>query len=79
MYVLKALSAADRSNLIHDAFNLAEASYLPYSTALNMTKYLVNENHYVPWSVGASNLLSLRSNLYHLPIHHNLEVKLTKH
>jgi len=55
MYNLKALSAADRSNLIRDAFILANSNYLPYGIALNMTKYLSLEHHYVPWDVAATN------------------------
>lgn len=74
MYNLKALSAADRSNLIHDAFSLAEASYLTYDTALNMTKYLVFEQHYVPWAVAATKLISIRSYLYNRTSYQNFEV-----
>ncbi|XP_060840148.1 glutamyl aminopeptidase-like [Rhopalosiphum padi] len=68
-----AISAADRSNLIHDAFNLANANYLPYGIALNMTKYLSLEHHYVPWDVAATNFNTLRKNLYQRPAHKNLE------
>lgn len=39
-----------------------------------MTKYLVFEQHYVPWAVAASNIISLRYNLYHRPAQYNLEV-----
>lgn len=69
------MSAADRSNLIHDAFNLAEASLLPYSTALDMTKYLVSEHHFVPWYVASSNLIKLRNKLYYREVRHNIEVR----
>ncbi|KAL4150039.1 hypothetical protein QTP88_003885 [Uroleucon formosanum] len=68
-----ALSAADRSNLIHDAFSLAKANYLPYGIALNMTKYLSNEHHYVPWDVASTNLNTLRHNLFQRAAHKNLE------
>jgi len=78
MYNLKALSAADRSNLIHDAFSLAKANYLPYDIALNMTKYLSKEYHYVPWDVAATNLPTLSEHLYQRPAHKNLEVRLFK-
>lgn len=71
----KALNAADRSNLIHDAFSLAEASYLPYGIALNMTKYLVLEHHYVPWAVAASNIIKIRRKFYHRIGHQNIEVR----
>ncbi|XP_060840151.1 glutamyl aminopeptidase-like isoform X1 [Rhopalosiphum padi] len=68
-----ALNAADRSNLIHDAFSLANANYLPYGIALNMTKYLSSEHHFVPWDVAATNLNKLRNNLYQRPAQKNLE------
>ncbi|CAI6368671.1 unnamed protein product [Macrosiphum euphorbiae] len=68
-----ALSAADRSNLIHDAFSLAKANYLPYDIALNTTKYLSKEHHYIPWDVAATNLQTLSEHLYQRPAHKNLE------
>ncbi|XP_050428008.1 glutamyl aminopeptidase-like isoform X3 [Adelges cooleyi] len=70
---INTLNAADRSNLIHDAFSLAEASHSPYSIALDMTRYLISEDHYVPWYVAASNLINLRINLYYRPAHYNLD------
>jgi len=78
MYNLKALSAADRSNLIHDAFSLANANYLSYDIALNMTKYLSLEQHYVPWDVAATNLKRLSEHLYERPAYKHLEVRLLK-
>ncbi|CAI6368801.1 unnamed protein product [Macrosiphum euphorbiae] len=70
---LDALSAADRSNLIHDAFSLANANYLSYGIALNMTKYLSLEHHYVPWDVSATNFKILSEHLYQRPTHNHLE------
>jgi len=78
MYNLKALSAADRSNLIHDAFSLANADYLPYDIALNMTNYLSLEHHYVPWDVAATKLKRLSEYLYQRPAHKHLEVRLLR-
>ncbi|XP_029345406.1 glutamyl aminopeptidase-like isoform X1 [Acyrthosiphon pisum] len=68
-----ALSAADRSNLLYDAFSLAKANYLPYAIALNTTKYLSLEHHYVPWEVAYTNLQTLSEHLYQRPAHKNLE------
>ncbi|XP_066600502.1 aminopeptidase A isoform X2 [Prorops nasuta] len=48
------LSVADRANLLEDAFSLASAGLLDYSTAMDMTAYLPRENHAVPWSVASS-------------------------
>ena len=39
----------NRAQLVDDAMNLANGGYLDYSTALNVTRYLVNEREYVPW------------------------------
>ncbi len=39
----------DRANLLDDAFNLAHASHIDYSIALNLAKYLPKEIHYIPW------------------------------
>lgn len=55
------LSVSDRAHLLDDAFNFAEAQLLNYQVALDLSKYLYNETDYVPWSVGASNLLKLHS------------------
>ncbi|CAI6369413.1 unnamed protein product [Macrosiphum euphorbiae] len=67
------LSVADRSNLLHDSFILANSNYLPYDISLNMTKYLSLEHHYVPWHVVATNLQTLSEHLYQRPAHKNLE------
>jgi len=40
-----------------------------------MTKYLSLEHHYVPWDVAATNLNTLRHNLYQRAAHQNLEVR----
>lgn len=40
----------NRAYLIDDAFSLAGAEILPYTTAFSLIEYLPNEEHYVPWS-----------------------------
>lgn len=60
-------SVGDRSGLLNDAFSLADATQLPYDLALDMTKYLAKENQYVPWSVAASKLTSLKRSLMFTP------------
>ncbi|XP_026481876.1 glutamyl aminopeptidase-like [Ctenocephalides felis] len=57
-------SASDRAHLLNDAFSLAEATLLPYSTALEMTTYLANEMHYVPWAVASTEFYSLKKLLF---------------
>ncbi|XP_058129124.1 aminopeptidase A-like [Anopheles ziemanni] len=54
----------DRTGLVNDAFALADASMLAYSTALELTRYLSNEAEYVPWSAIASKLKTIRNLLY---------------
>eukprot|EP00058_Branchiostoma_floridae_P020447 XP_002605937.1 hypothetical protein BRAFLDRAFT_87388 [Branchiostoma floridae] len=41
----------NRGTLIDDAFNLGRASQLDLSIALDLTRYLVRERHFVPWSM----------------------------
>lgn len=53
----------DRASLLNDAFSLADSTQLSYDIALDMTKYLENEEDYVPWSVAASKLTSLKRTL----------------
>lgn len=62
------LSIADRAHLINDAFSLAEATLLPYETALDLTSYLAAETQYVPWSVASTNLLNLNDRLSGEPL-----------
>jgi glutamyl aminopeptidase len=59
------MSVLDRAHLLNDAFSLAEAIQVPYSTALTMTKYLKQETHFVPWDVASSKLKNIRSLLYY--------------
>lgn len=54
---------ANRAQLIDDALNLARAGSLDYSVALNLTKYLVHENEYVPWKAALYSLNFLDSML----------------
>ncbi|XP_044586424.1 glutamyl aminopeptidase isoform X2 [Cotesia glomerata] len=60
----KRLSISDRTNLIEDAFSLAQASELDYSVALDMTSYLTKERNAVPWDVASSMLLTIDKLLF---------------
>ncbi|XP_069486830.1 glutamyl aminopeptidase [Ambystoma mexicanum] len=42
-------SAADRAGTFDDAFAFARAELVSYPTALNLTKYLTQEEEYLPW------------------------------
>ena len=47
---MQAIPPASRSTLINDAFNLARAGYLDIKVALNISKYLIHERDFVPWT-----------------------------
>lgn len=58
--IFQKFSVGDRAGLLNDAFSLADATQLSYDIALDMTAYLAKETDYVPWSVAASKLTSLK-------------------
>ncbi|XP_076239529.1 glutamyl aminopeptidase [Calliopsis andreniformis] len=58
-YYHKRLSVSDRAHLLEDAFSLAAAGELDYGVAMNMTRYLPQEHHVVPWKVAESKLTAL--------------------
>ncbi|XP_030835801.1 glutamyl aminopeptidase isoform X1 [Strongylocentrotus purpuratus] len=53
------IGEGERAGIIDDSFNLARASRVHYSVALNMTKYLTSETEFVPWDTARDNLLWL--------------------
>ncbi|XP_076673132.1 aminopeptidase A isoform X7 [Andrena cerasifolii] len=55
-YYHQRLSVSDRAHLLEDAFSLAAAGELDYAVAMNMTAYLPQEHHAVPWKVAESKL-----------------------
>ena len=59
------LKTADRVNLLNDAFALAGAHRLPYSAALNLTKYLVGERELAPWETALEEIHSKYSKKVH--------------
>lgn len=46
----KDISTTNRAQLIDDALNLARASKLDYTIALDVTAYLAHETEYLPWA-----------------------------
>uniref|UniRef100_A0A8C3SSD0 Aminopeptidase n=1 Tax=Chelydra serpentina TaxID=8475 RepID=A0A8C3SSD0_CHESE len=46
----QSFSSADRAGLVDDVFSLARAELLNYTVPLNLTKYLQNEEDYLPWN-----------------------------
>ncbi|KAK1134886.1 hypothetical protein K0M31_007653 [Melipona bicolor] len=55
----KTLSVSDRVHFLEDVFSLASASELDYGIAMNMTAYLKQEKHAIPWSVATSKLTAI--------------------
>ncbi|RZC34917.1 glutamyl aminopeptidase [Asbolus verrucosus] len=53
------LSVSDRTHLLEESFSIAESGDLSYKIPLELTKYLVNETNYIPWSVASSELQEL--------------------
>lgn len=58
------LTVSDRSHLLNDAFNLADATHLSYDIAMDLTKYLDKETQHVPWATMSSKLISIKNLLY---------------
>lgn len=45
----KEIHHVNRAQIVEDVLNLARANYVTYTLALNATKYIINEDHYLPW------------------------------
>ncbi|KAG8184338.1 hypothetical protein JTE90_005356 [Oedothorax gibbosus] len=54
-------SLSDRLNLIYDALSLSESGVLDFDVSLNLTRYLIHEEHPSPWSLGLNFLLGLKN------------------
>ncbi|KAJ8417420.1 hypothetical protein AAFF_G00286470 [Aldrovandia affinis] len=52
----QSIPTINRAQLVDDAFNLARASLISTTMALNTTKYLSNERDYMPWESALDNL-----------------------
>lgn len=59
----KEVSTINRAQLIDDALNLARTGKLNYSTALDVTSYLVRETEYLPWKAALTAMSYLNSML----------------
>lgn len=70
------IAPANRAQLIDDAMNLARAGILDYGIALNMTKYLVHENEFVPWKAALYSLNFLDSMMIKGGEYHKFKVRL---
>ncbi len=47
-----AIHKLNRASIVDDAMNLARSDHLPYTTGLEMTRYLTNETEYIPFKSG---------------------------
>ncbi|XP_054709109.1 thyrotropin-releasing hormone-degrading ectoenzyme-like [Uloborus diversus] len=50
----KAIHVVNRAQIINDILNLARTDQVDYALALNMTKYLYQEQEYLPWQAAFS-------------------------
>ncbi|XP_018565925.1 glutamyl aminopeptidase isoform X2 [Anoplophora glabripennis] len=57
--IYDSLSVSDRTHLVEESFSIAEAGLLSYEVPLELTKNIVNEIEYPPWSVASSKLQSI--------------------
>ncbi|KAM7359628.1 suppressor of ER stress-induced death isoform 1-T6 [Cochliomyia hominivorax] len=48
------IAPSNRAQLIDDVMNLARGGYLSYEVALNLTRYLVNEDDHAPWKAAVN-------------------------
>lgn len=60
----KTIAPTNRAQLLDDAMSLANAGYLQYEIALNVTRYLKHESEYVPLAAGIKALDFLDGMLY---------------
>ncbi|KAL1465056.1 hypothetical protein WDU94_004651 [Cyamophila willieti] len=67
------LDPRDRSNLLDDAFNLAESEHIGYNTTFSLMKYLSKEDHFVPWTDVYNKLARLEDKLYGTDGHANFQ------
>ena len=56
-----ALGPMDRASLLNDAFSLAESGHIGYTVPLDMTRYLEQEEHLVPWDTVYDKLVAMGS------------------
>lgn len=57
------MSVADRTHLLEETFSIAASGQLSYEIPLNLIKYLVREDNYIPWSVASSKLNEIKTYL----------------
>lgn len=60
-FLLQTLSAANRANLLDDMFSLADAGQLEYNIVLNISEYLTEEYHALPWMVAKSKFMAINT------------------
>lgn len=50
----KQIAPSNRAQLIDDAMNLARGGHINYGVALNLTRYLINEDDHAPWKAAVN-------------------------
>ncbi|XP_066255526.1 aminopeptidase A-like isoform X1 [Euwallacea similis] len=57
--IYTALPVPDRTHLLEESFSIAEAGHLSYRIPLNLSRQLMSETDYAPWSVASSKLQAI--------------------
>lgn len=60
-FLLQKISPLDRANLLGDMFSLADAGEIEYDTVMDISVYLIKENHALPWMVAKSKLMTMHT------------------
>lgn len=74
---IKDLSVADKAHLLEESFSIAESGELTYKIPLSLTKYLVDETNYVPWSVASSKLTQIANYMETSQYHSEFKVSVS--
>ncbi|XP_066157252.1 glutamyl aminopeptidase-like isoform X3 [Euwallacea fornicatus] len=57
--IYTALPVPDRTHLLEESFSIAEAGQLSYRIPLDLSRQLISETEYAPWSVASSKLQAI--------------------
>ena len=64
----------NRAQLLDDAFSLARAGMIDYTTTMNLTIYLDKENNNIPWETFMKSIRFLNRHLYGSTSYNNFKV-----
>ncbi|XP_028045976.2 glutamyl aminopeptidase [Monomorium pharaonis] len=64
------IPSSDRANLLDDMFSLADAGQIEYNTVMDISTYLSEEYHALPWAVAKLNFMTMHTLLKSSTISH---------